>query len=570
MPQGPYTGYGNYGDIPDEVMLARYESTCLPESPEQINYHFKEILRNEKPDAPFMEADAAFNGGYDPRTGEARQGGSYSRSFLARRDGGNRSHTEPFLPDGTFLDWHGLEKDPRSLMIGPDFQEMAKQEWARGRFIGFFPDADNSVPETGIAPDQFAQQIRGSQRWYQERMKWFDTAKDNRTHRRAGYSNLNEHRKIQVTVDGEVINLSDAVYSNRSNLTDLLANITKIGWRTTTDDDFKVAKYGRINPMSNIKDQAWFKNIRKGTVSERLPGVFQDQTVSKSLKIVMEGILRERKNRHKTLGDFPWQSEYGLKNFKQNLSAANYRGGSKIGYQSVEDRATEIVRLLQNSYVRRKNAMIALPARPDSKIGTSWIDPQLVSFMENSQRKVGPSEVTMNLKQAAIMAGSRGAIHLSDKDMGIKTQASKDDFKPTQASWLSKLFHPTDDSLVVANYMSINPTTMQPLQNLTNGENYKNNSYAMQNYTQNTAAATSAHSLVGGWITEDQEYAPEPVPGHGAKSLFGSKLTSMPNMITTHLDNRIDDEADTPSIYDRTTQPRASAQAHSRMINYTV
>jgi hypothetical protein len=401
-----------------------------------------------------------------------------------------------------------------------------------------------------------------------KRMKWFDTAKDNRTHKRAGYSNLNEHRKLQVTVDGEVINLSDAVYSNKSNLTSLLTDMYKIGWRQTTDDEFKVAKYGRINPMSNIKDQAWYKNIRKGTVSERLPGVFQDQTVSKSLKIVMEGILRERKNRHDTLGDFPWQSEYGLKNFKQNLSAANYRGGSKIGYQSVEDRATEIVRLLQNSYVRRKNAMIALPARPDSKIGMSWIDPQLVSFMENSNRTIGPSEVTMQMKDASIMAGSRGAIHLSDKDMGIKSQAYMSDFKPTEASWLSKLFHPTDKSLVVANYMSINPTTRQPLQNLVNGEDYKNTSYAMQNYTQSTTA-NDPHSLVAGWITEDQEYAPDPVPKHKAKNLLGTKLTSMNNMVTTHLDNRIDDEADMPSVYDRQTQSRSGGRRRSRMINYT-
>ncbi len=568
MPAGPHTAYGNYGDIPDEIMLARYETTCMPESDEQLNYHLRNILRDETPDAPFMESDEPFNGGVDPRTGQMRQGGSFSRSFLALRDIGKRSHTEPFLPDGTFTDWHGLEKDPRSIMTDPDMQEYAKQEWARGRFIKFYPDSDHSVPETGIAPDQFAQQVRGSQRWYQDRMKWFSTAKDNRTQRRAGYSNVNEHRKVQVTVDGEVINLADAVYANKTNLTDLMTNMYKIGWRQTTDDEFKVSKYGKVNPTMNMQDQAWYKNLRKGTTSEKLPGSFQDQVVSKSLQIVMEGILRERKTRQDTLGPLPWMSEYGLKNFKQHLNAANYRGGSKVGFATVEDRATEIVRLLQDSYIQKKDAMIALPARPDSKIGMSWIDPQLVSFMENSNRTLGPSEVTMQLKDAAIMAGSRGSIQLSDKDMGIKSQAYADDFKPTEAAWLSKLFHPTNPSLVVANYNSIAPPTIQPLQNLANGENYKNNSYAMQNYKQNNAA-NDPTSLVGGWLTNDQEYSEFSLPGHGAKSLFGAKLTSVPNMETTHLDTLIDDQADMPSVYDRQTQTRRSGKMRSRMVNYT-
>lgn len=567
MPKGPHTGYGNFGDIPDEVILSKYETTCIPESAEQLNYHLRSILRNNKPDAPYMESDAPFNGGFDPRTGEMRQGGSYSRSFLSRRDTGNRSRTEPFLPDGTFLDWHGLEKDPRSIMTDPDMQQYVKQEWARGRFIKFYDDSDMSVPESGIAPDHYAQMIRGSQRWAQDRMKWFDTSKDNWTTKRAGYINMNQNRKVQVTVDGEVLNLSDATYFNKSNNSDLLTNMTKIGWRVTTDDTFKVGKYGRVNPISNIKDQDWYKNMRKGTFSERMPTSFQDQNVTKSLKIVMEGILRERRNRQDAIGPLPWRSEYGLKNFKQNLNAANYRGG-KVGYQSVEDRAAEIVRLLQDSYVKRKDAVLALPAKPDSRTGLSWISPAIVNFMENSQRKIGPLEVKMQLKDAAIMAGSRGAIYLSDKDMGVKMQASPDDFRPTESMWKSKLFHPTDPSLVVANYMSIAPITNQPLQNLTSGESYAKNSTMQQNYKQNPNGS-DPHSLVGGWITGDQKYAPEPVPGHGAKSLFGAKLNNMPNMVTTHLDDMIIDQAETPSVYDRETQPRAGTKPHSRMVNYS-
>jgi hypothetical protein len=30
------------------------------------------------------------------------------------------------LPDGTFLDYEFLNKDPRGIAVGPDFKELAK------------------------------------------------------------------------------------------------------------------------------------------------------------------------------------------------------------------------------------------------------------------------------------------------------------------------------------------------------------------------------------------------------------------------------------------------------------
>ena len=58
--------------------------------------------------------------------------------------------------------------------------------------------------------------------------------------------------------------------------------------------------------------------------------------------------------------------------------------------------------------------MIAMPDKPNSKIGMSWIDPALIHFMENSNRKIGPMETSMILKQAAVMAGMQSGINASN------------------------------------------------------------------------------------------------------------------------------------------------------------
>lgn len=508
MPRGPHSQQGNYGGIPDEIILQRNEATCLYENPEMMNYHNRNILKDERPDAPYMESDMPRNGGYDPRTGESRQGGSWSRSKLSLRNCGRRSQTEPYLPEGTFIDWQFLEKDPRSIRPDPDFQEYDRQRKFRGRYVNFYNDDDMSVPESGINPYQMQMNVRNSQRWASDRMKWFDTAKDNWTPHRVGHTLPYVHRVTQVTVDGEVINLSDAVTANKSNLTDLLTNQYKIGWRRTTDQDFKVAKYGQVRPSAKISKQKWYKNIRKGIDDRKDAAVFQDQIVPKTLVVMMQNIINSRNEKQKDTGGIPWKSSYGLKNYKTNLEAANYRGG-KVGYQSVEDRADEIVRLLQNAYVHRKNAMISMPDKPNSKIGMSWIDPALVHFMELSHRKIGKQETSMILKQAAIMAGMQSGSNANNMEASVTIPLAQDVFDPTEALWKSKDFRHVDRSLVAANYTNINPIDPHSLMYQgSDGEDYKSRADQALHYSNRPPIAIGgADTLTHGHVLQDQEFS---------------------------------------------------------------
>ncbi len=508
MPRGPYSGAGNFGGIPDHVILQKQERTNIAEDPSMLDYYQRQLLKDTRPDAPFMASDIPSRGGFDPRTGEMRQGASDSRARLAHRysGDGHRSWSTPWLPDGTFLDYQGLEKDPRSIRPDPDFREMAKQEYFRGRYIPYSPDNDDSVPETGMNTYRRWESIRQSQQWSADRMKWFDTAKDNRTSRRAGQTIPNEHRAVQTTVDGEVINLADALTANKSNITDVLTNQYKIGWRRTTDQTFNVAKYGQIRPTMNMADQAWYKSLRQGEEDRPEQGIFQDQRVPRQLIKVMENIVRGRAIKQDLTDGIPWRSAYGLKNYKENAIAANYRGGT-VGYQSIEDRAKEIVRVLQDAYIQRKDAMLAAPSQPNSHIGMSWIDPNIIYFLELNNRKIGPMDTKMILKDAAKLSKTLG-YDISNKEMGVYVPAAPGDFKPIKQLWDSNNTQYTNESLVLPDYVNIAPTTPQPLQKLMSGENYKS-SGANALMFSNQPPPDKPRTLVGGYLAMDQDFSSE-------------------------------------------------------------
>ena len=474
MPRGPQSLPGKFGDIPDEIILRKNEATCLREDPLTMENHMRNILKDYSPDRPFMASDEPRSGNYDPRTGEMRRGGSWSKERLSLRGIGRRSFPEPYLPDGTFLDHigGGLEKDPRSISTDPDFKEYDKQRKFRGRYIKFSNDDDMSIPESGIHPAEYIKMIKDSQKWSKKRMKWFDTAKDNMTSRRKGQSIPKEHRKVQVTIDGEIINISDAQNRNKINLTSLLTNKQKVGQRLPTiDQTFKVAKYGQIKPSMKISDQLWYKNIRKGIDDRKDEAKFQDQSIPKTLVLMLENIIKARDIKQKSTGGIPQRSYIDQINYKTNLKAANYRGG-KVGYQSVEDRAEEIVRLLQNTYINRKNAMLAAPDKPDSRIGLSWVDPAIIRFMDLSNRKIGPTETKMVLIEAAKLAGAQSGINVHDKQNINSIPVSINSFLPTEVLWNSKDFKYVNRPLSITNYTNIKPEEKQQI-HLVNGENYK-------------------------------------------------------------------------------------------------
>jgi hypothetical protein len=127
---------GSYGSVPISEYLKKMEQTCLFEPEDQLDNYMRDSLKNTDTDTPLFESD-------QPRRD------NHSRERLSLRHTGRRTEAEPFLPDGSFLDYEFLNADPRGTAVGPDMMKHRKQQEARGKFIKMGYDDDMSVPSEG-------------------------------------------------------------------------------------------------------------------------------------------------------------------------------------------------------------------------------------------------------------------------------------------------------------------------------------------------------------------------------------------------------------------------------------
>jgi len=224
---------GNYGLMDETLYLRKMERTCIPEPDGLLNDYIRDELKDTRPVNPTI-ASEEMRGGVDPKTG-VRRGGFQSSGALSLRYHGKRNKVKPDLPDGTFLDWQFLEKDPRSIMGQPDMRKHREQQEARGKFIKFYSDEDHSIPEKGITPMAMNQMIRQGQHQTKERLKIFSTANTGfhtgnatvgQTLSVADQTRFASQERNQVASDGDVSTFS---LKNRRNKTTSMSNDTSIG-----------------------------------------------------------------------------------------------------------------------------------------------------------------------------------------------------------------------------------------------------------------------------------------------------------------------------------------------------
>jgi hypothetical protein len=233
--------------MPEDLYLRKYETSCVYESPSMINDYNRNELKKEGSQQPFFESDQKRTN-YD------------TKGRLALRDCGKRKNTEPWLPDGTFLDHQFATKDPRSIMYGPDMRKHVDQQYARKNYYNFRNDNDYSIPEIGIHPEAYYKKIRETQQQAKERMNIFETSQ---VAWQTGIDgNLITKRKslLNTVTDTEMSQVSDSTLENRVGKTNSLSNDTSIGWRRGVDHRFQVAHYGQQRGSRDIGDQDYYKN----------------------------------------------------------------------------------------------------------------------------------------------------------------------------------------------------------------------------------------------------------------------------------------------------------------------
>lgn len=364
---------GSGSIMPIDLYLKKMEQTCLFEDPDMLNSYYRSTLKNMHCDKPMFESD-------QPRTD------NYSQDRLNLRHSGARVTTDPYLPDGTFLDFQALEGDSRGTAIDPNMMLHRKQQESRGKFIKFYSDEDASIPSEGRTPSRVIADIKGQFYRVKDQLKIFDTSIDSRHNGGTNQvlrTNAAECMQEQSARDYEI---ADAMCYNTANVTNNLSNNTSIGWRRTTDHIFQVAKYGITRKNKDAKSQNFLKNRQNATITHDVLVSYQGQNVSKSVGLKMIDLAKKKQNSL----EFGNAAEFGKGKTgiqrSQKLNPKDLSGMVKKSIDtSQDDTAHTMLNGAQVSHVSGKMTQQRVDLNMKNK---ALVDMYIVSYMSNNNRKL--------------------------------------------------------------------------------------------------------------------------------------------------------------------------------------
>ena len=385
---------GNYGLMDETLYMRKMEVTCLPEAANLMDDYNRQELKDLRPVNPTIASGEA-RGGVDPKTGE-RRGGFQSAGALSLRYHGKRNKTKPDLPDGTFLDWQFLEKDPRSIMNQPDMRKHREQQEARGKFIKFYSDEDFSIPEKGITPMAMNSMIRQGQRQTKERLKIFDTSK---TGFHTGNANIFPKGSVMESTKfahQEKNNKSYEGYQskfsfrNRSNKTSTMSNDTSIGWKRGVDHEFKVSQYGRSAGATRHADSDWYKNRANTYNGHEIFRQVENKNIPKATAMMIVELTKLRKTARKT-GAYTLYGE-GKKNMTLRKKKLIARDIAHVYNYNEQDRRTDPHADINGEQLNLHGSKWA-PKRDSNRMKKVVFNPKIIKFMQMGSRKNNYTEV---------------------------------------------------------------------------------------------------------------------------------------------------------------------------------
>ena len=385
MPHGGLSG--GYGTMPIELLLKKQELSCVPEQlgGDQLHDYFRSELKTIGPDKPLFESDLS-------------RDGRESTGTLNLRYHGGRSTAKPDLPDGTFLDWEGTHRDPRSLMLEPDGRKTREQALARAKFINFYNDEDYSIPESVIAPAQMVKNIRGAQYEVANRLKIFSTSKTG-FHNGSGLqrSTINStHGKTYL--DQKTPAVSDFTLANRRNKTTSLSNDTTIGWRSGVDHEFKVSSYGRL-PSGKVRNAAAWNRQRKNTrTGHEIFTQIEGRPVPNATARMIIDLANLNHNKHKANSHANYGSSSTQKTTAQRRVAEDL---IRSMYDVKESRSVDPHTDINGEVVTRSKRRLT---EIDDKKTKSVINPTIVEKMASANKRIkerDQSDLRASIQQSA-------------------------------------------------------------------------------------------------------------------------------------------------------------------------
>ncbi len=465
---------GNSGLMDESLYMRKMEITCMPEAPHLLNDYNRQELKDTRPVKPTFASEDA-RGGVDPLTG-VRRGGFQSAGVLSLRHHGKRNKVTPDLPDGTFLDWQFLEKDPRSQMNMPDMRKHREQQEARGKFIKFYSDEDFSIPEKGITPMAMNQMIRQGQHQVKERLKIFDTSK---TGFHTGNATVSQQLSVaeqtrfvsgeqnNVRSDGDVSTFS---LGNRRNKTTSLSNDTSIGWKRGVDHEFKVSKYGKSAGAVRHAESDWYKNRSNTYNGHEIFRQVETKNIPKATAMMIVELTKLRKSARKS-GAFTLYGE-GQKNMTLRKKKLIARDLATVYNYSEQDRRTDPHMNIHGEQSNLNGSKWA-PKRDNNRRNKVVFNPKIVEFMQMGSRRNNHSEVKPikdKIKRTAIDNG----IYIEERPHKSYVEDVLGDV--VQAHHLSLHNFPKGQSKEVHAYSNQFKTPIGPQFGITEEEAYKKKS----------------------------------------------------------------------------------------------
>lgn len=427
MAKQSIVGSGSY--MPESAYLRKMEQTCIYEDPLQLNNHFRNTLRDYRPDAPLFESDQA-----------RRPENNYSMDRLNLRHGGARTLDDPYLPDGTFIDYDFLQKDPRGIAVEPDMRKHREQQEARGKFIKHGIDSDDSVPSDGRHPAKVNHDIKSQFYRLKDQWKIFDESEYG--WHNGGTTKVKQTGQalcMQKTTD-KAPELRDEACSNRQNAVHSLSNDTSIGWRRTTDHVFKVAQYGQVRPLASINIQNWTKNRGNSKLDHDILLSWKDQNVPKSLALKMIDLTSRRKADLEAGKSLQFQQSTKQDNrarmiVRDDLEAQN------------ATKTTHAQSLLSDNQLVFKSA--PKPKADNNLTKKTIIDPIVFDFICSINQKMAPRDMKDLRENVKRSCEARGLLtEATTKGKGSLRKLNRGN----EGLWKSKADWVKGSSLKVANY----------------------------------------------------------------------------------------------------------------------
>lgn len=433
---------GSGSAMPIDLLLRKQEVSCIFESPTQIDDFHRETLKNLKPDERLFESD-------QPRGGTDTHGNPFgnniSERFLSFRDSGfqNQQNAEPYLPDGTFLDHQFLEQDSRGTALGPNMRKHASQQFSRASVINFKNDSDNSIPSEGINPWDMNKNVRSIQNYTKDYYKNFDTAWDS-WGTSGAKSNPNESKIQYLQNSCDMRDPSQLPNRNVMNITNSLSNDTSIGFRRTTDHEFKVAQYGKTNIGSSFTNEDWYKNRANTHIDHDVMVSWTDVNVSKAAALKMIDLSKQKFDAHWIgIQGMNWDESKASRGTKQKLTPVDMAGMEKR--PTVETQTTAPHTDLKGETGTKNGARLIMHDAPvinKTRINTTIFEK--MGLINKQNTKIQKDDLRKDIQQTATDSN----LYMTDKNKKQKTQ-SKDAGK---ILWDSLAIYQKGNAQTIMNY----------------------------------------------------------------------------------------------------------------------